>query len=119
MSFGAEFVTVLSKYLSRFNGRKLQSVAGVSSFCVLTLGKNNNLLLSFENSNAGISLIDDNEKKFLLEQNDFLPPIINAIKSHLLGATFVSFEQINSDKVLALNFERQIGASFKTKTSLI
>ncbi len=119
MTFGAEFVTVLSKYLSRFNGRKLQSVAGVSSFCVLTLGKNNNLLLSFENSNAGISLIDDNEKKFLLEQNDFLPPIINAIKSHLLGATFVSFEQINSDKVLALNFERQIGAAFKTKTSLI
>ncbi len=119
MTFGAEFVTVLSKYLSRFNGRKLQSVVGVSSFCVLTLGKNNNLLLSFENSNAGISLIDDNEKKFLLEQNDFLPPIINAIKSHLLGATFISFEQINSDKVLAINFERQIGATFKTKTSLI
>lgn len=119
MSFGAEFVTVLSKYLSCFNGRKLQSVAGVSSFCVLTLGKNNNLLLSFENSNAGISLVNDEEKKFLLEQNDFLPPVINAIKSHLVGATFVSFEQINSDKVLAINFERQIGANFKTKTSLI
>ena len=119
MTFGAEFVTVLAKYLRRFRGRKLQSVVGVSSFCALTLGKNSNLLLSFENSNPGICLIDDNEKKFLLEQNDFLPPVINAIKSHLVGATFVSFKQINFDKVLAINFERQIGANFKTTISLI
>ena len=119
MTFGAEFVKAIAKYLSKFEGRKLQSVAGVSSFCVLTLGKNQNLLLSFENANAGVAILTEEEKKFLLSQSDFLPPIVNAIKSHLIGSTFTSFEQINNDKVLAVNFERQIGANFKTHITLI
>lgn len=118
MSFGAELIWVWSRELARCAGRRVQKVEGAGSSVILSFGSAE-MLLSWGAQNCGASLIDGADKKLIVSSARQLPPITNALKSHLGGAELTKVEQLRRDRILKFSFSKTVGAGFANVRSLV
>lgn len=120
MSFGAELVRLWSNELSQLAGRRVQRVEGGDTFIVFSFGTSlPEILLSWGAQNCGAARISSTERKALISSARAVPPIVNALRSHLTGATLCGVEQLRRDRILRLEFKRTVGAGFATSRFVI
>ena len=112
MAFGPELVYAWSAALSRLRGRRVQRAEGCGDSVFISLSGGAVLLISWGSQNCGAAIVTEAEKKSLLSITTQTPPITNAIKSHIAGATLVSVEQMRRDRLLRFTFRKTIGAGF-------
>lgn len=113
MSFGPELIWLTArKFRGTLVGRYVQRIEGGSSYIVLSLSGSVVLLLSWRSVSCGVTLMTEREKKTLLSSEKQMPPITNALKSHILNAKIASIEQTDRDKILKFTFNKTIGAGF-------
>lgn len=118
MAFGPELVYAWSAALSRLTGRRVQKAEGCGDSVFISLSGGAVLLISWGSQNCGAAIVTEAEKKSLLSITAQTPPITNAIKSHIAGATLVSVEQLRRDRLLRFTFRKTLGAGFTNSRSI-
>lgn len=119
MSFGPELIWCWSRFLSQYTGRKTQRVEAADNWSAITLSGGVVLLLSWDARACGVAIIDENDKKTLLTASAQTPPIVNALKRHILGGELTEVKQLHRDRVLRLTFKRVVSAGFNSTRHLI
>lgn len=119
MSYGPEFVSLQTHLLSKLKGRKVQRIDAADNYVLITFSKDISLLVSWDTRSFGVSLIDNHNKKELLDHATHTPSILNALKSNLTGAVITDVKQINRDRIISIMFRKTIGMGFYTDRELI
>lgn len=119
MSFGPELIWCWSKYLSAAIGSKLRKTEAADSWAALSFQGSDALLLSWDAQACGIAIAGEGDKKKLLAASRQTPPIVGALKKHLVGAELTGVRQLRKDKVLEFTFKRAVSAEFNAKRYLI
>ncbi|MDO5116808.1 MAG: NFACT family protein [Synergistaceae bacterium] len=119
MSFGPELVWSWSRELSAYKGRRVQRAEGGKNSAVISLGGAVDLLLSWGAENCGAAVISGSDRKSLAASATQKAPVVNALKSHLLGAEFLGAVQLRRDRILRLSFRKTVGAGFSSTRHII
>lgn len=119
MSFGPELICCWSRFLSQYTGKKAQRAEAADNWSAVTLSGGIVLLLSWDARACGVAVIDENDKKTLLAASAQTPPIVNALKRHIVGGELAEVKQLRRDKVLRLTFKRMVSAGFCSTRHLV
>ncbi len=119
MSFGPELIWSWSLELSALSGRRVQRADGGGDAVIISFAGSANLLLSWGAQNCGAALIGTADRKCLLDAARRTPPIANAVRSHITGASFTAVRQLNRDRILEFTFIKTLGAGFSVERKLV
>lgn len=119
MSFGPELIWCWSRFLSQYIGRKAQRVEAADNWLAISLSGAVVLLLSWDARACGVAIVDENDKKTLLAASAQTPPIVNALKRHIVGGELAEVKQLRQDRVLRLTFKRVVSAGFSSTRHLV
>jgi len=119
MSFGPEFIWYIVEDLKKYIHRRVYRIDGGDNCVVITFAGNIVLLLSWGAQSCGIAQINESEKKSIIENSKQIPPIVNILKSQLMGAEFTFIEQVRRDRMLKFEFKKTVGAGFTNTRFLI
>lgn len=119
MSFGPELIWGWCKFLSGYTGKKTQKTEAADNWAALSFSGGSVLLLSWDAQACGIAIVSESDKNTLLVASAQTPPIVAALKKHLVGAELIVVEQLSRDRILKLTFRRAVGAGFSATRHLI
>jgi predicted ribosome quality control (RQC) complex YloA/Tae2 family protein len=85
----------------------------------LLFSRDRSLLISWDSECYGVCRVTPGEIRELENAWGARPPIVDAIKSHIVGAGLWASVQLNRDRVVKLEFRRVIGAGFFQTRHLI
>lgn len=108
---GAEFIWALAADINKnYQGRRARKIEGGDRWLLISFGSQHELFFSWDTQFYGCCSIENEQWKGLASLARSTPPLLSAIKAHLLGAELKKTEQINHDRVLHFHFERTISA---------
>lgn len=119
MSFGPELVWNWSESIKQLVSRKIQKIDGAGDKVIATFSGGAHLLLSWGAQTCGAVIVSETEKKALTADAAYIPPLTNALKSHLNGAELVDCRQVRRDKILEFSFRKSVGAGFASERTLV
>lgn len=119
LSFGPELIWSWQRELSLFVGSRVQKVEGTGDSLLLGLSGGSDLFLSWGAQNCGAAMLSARERKAVAASSSQIPPITNAVKSHIGGAELVAVSQLRRDRILDFSFHKTIGAGFVVERHLI
>lgn len=119
MSFGPELICSWSRFLSGYTGKKARKAEAADNWAALSLSDGSVLLLSWDTQAYGVAMADESEKKTLLATSSQTPPIVAALKKHIVGAELTEVWQPRRDRILKLTFRRVVSAGFSATRHLI
>lgn len=121
MSIGPELFSILADNFTacRLPARIAKIETG-ETWAAFKFGRKGNwLLFSWNTKNYGCGIICDGDVYLLKNSRTVRSSFGEALKSNFLGATFLSVEQQNNDRVLLLKAERIVGAGFPVSIALV
>ena len=108
---GAEFIWALAADIDKnYLGRRARKIEGSDRWLLISFGAQHELFFSWDTQSYGCCSVKNEQWKELASLARSTPPLLSAIKAHLLGAELKKVEQIEHDRVLHLLFERTISA---------
>lgn len=111
MALGPELIFAVSGEVAKsFAQNKIRKVEAFDNWLSLTFSRDRILLFSWDSEFYGCPLASPDEIRELSHVAASKPPIINAVKSHLLGAELMDASAVNRDRVLSISFRRPVGA---------
>ncbi|MEA3508415.1 MAG: NFACT family protein [Synergistota bacterium] len=121
MWFGPEMTGRWSLEINEiFNGARCVRAAGGSQWLALGFSQQTDwLFFSWNPSRPGCCLAAPDEVRALKESFSSTPSFTSAVTSHICGSRLSTAEQIGFDRILALRFNKTIGAGFLKRISLI
>lgn len=119
MSFGPELIWCWSKFLAESVGSKPRRAEAADNWAALSFQGKDAILFSWDAQACGIALVGEDDKKKLLEASRQTPPIVSALKKHIVGAELTGVRQLRKDKILEFTFKRAVSAEFKSTRYLI
>ena len=121
MALGPELVYAVSEeLLSIFGKSKIRKVESSDSWIALTFHRDSAILLSWDNDFCGCCEISPSEIRELANASSSRPPILEAIKAHLVGTELTDVLALNRDRIIRMEFKKTVGAGFyQTKYLLL
>lgn len=120
MALGPELVAAQSVRLSsEYVGNKVRRAEAFDCWIALFFSRDRVLFFSWDAEFYGLCLASPVETRELEAVGRSRPPILGAIKSHIVGAELVVASAPGRDRVLRLDFRRALGAGVYQKRALI
>ena len=120
MALGPELVSSLTAEVSReFVRNRVRRAHAGDSWLALSFSRDRILLFSWDSEAYGVCRALPDEIRRLEGVSASRPPVLDAVRSHIVGADLLNITQINRDRVFDLAFRREIGAGFFQERRLI
>ena len=114
MSLGPELIAAIAADIQGgCLGRKIRKIESCDAWAALSYGRDDVLLLSWDNESYGVCASSTPEVRELAVTSASIPPILNALKSHLMGSEISACYALNNDRLLKLEFSRVIAAGHR------
>ena len=120
MSLGPELIReVAADIRGGCLGRKIRKAEACDAWAALSYARDGVLLLSWDNESYGACASSVSEVRELVAPSSSVPPILNALKSHLTGSEISGCCVLNNDRLLKLEFARVIAAGHRQTRYLL
>ena len=119
MSFGPEAAWGWNMFLANYKGKKVQKTEAADDWGTISFSGGQQFLLSWNAQACGIAVAGESDKKTLLAAAKQTPPLVAALKKHLVGAELENVEQHIRDRVIRFTFRRAVSAEFFTVRHLV
>ncbi|MDR1581352.1 MAG: NFACT family protein [Synergistaceae bacterium] len=120
MAFGPELVSAQVIEIEReFARNRVRRVNAGEFWISLLFSRDRSLLISWDSECYGVCRVTPEEIRELENASGARPPVVDAIRSHIVGADLWASVQVNRDRVMKLEFRRVIGAGFFQTRHLI
>lgn len=113
MALGPEMIFQVSEEIAEhFAGNTVRKAEAADHWLALFPARGRILLLSWDSDFYGCCEATPRELRELADAASARPPILEAIRSHLVGTRLVFASTVNRDRVLRVEFKKTIGAGF-------
>jgi predicted ribosome quality control (RQC) complex YloA/Tae2 family protein len=113
MAFGPELVFIQASEMTRgFRENRVRRANAGDLWMSLTFPGDATFMFSWDPEFYGVCHASPAEIRKMEDISVSRPPLLDAIKSHIVGADLFGASQLNRDRVLKLEFRRIIGAGF-------
>ncbi|MDR1137269.1 MAG: NFACT family protein, partial [Synergistaceae bacterium] len=113
MALGPELVFAQAIDITReFKDKRVRRANAGNSWISVAFSKDRVILFSWDPEFYGVCRVSPEEIREMEDSSTSRPPLIDAVKSHIVGADLFKASQIKRDRVLKLEFRRTIGAGF-------
>ena len=120
MSLGPELIREVAADIRRgCLGRKIRKAEACDAWVALSYARDGVLLLSWDSESYGACASAASEVRELVASSAAVPPILNALKSHLAGSEISACCVLNNDRLLKLEFSRVIAAGHRQTRYLL
>ena len=120
MNYGPELVYFWARSLKQhYIPSFIDRIEGGEHWVALKLSHSRNwLFLSWHSVTNGCCIVNKEDIDPLIENSKRADPVLLFLKKHILRSRLVNVEQAYGDRILALYFERTLGAGFRTGLTL-
>lgn len=121
LALGPELIYAVSEeLLSIFGKSKIRKVESSDLWIALMFHRDSAILLSWDNDFCGCCEVSMNEIRELTNASSSRPPILEAVKAHLIGTELTDVLALNRDRIIRMEFKKTVGAGFyQTKYLLL
>jgi predicted ribosome quality control (RQC) complex YloA/Tae2 family protein len=113
LALGPELVFVQAADIAReFKDNKARRAGAGDLWMSVTFSRDRTLLFSWDPEFYGVCRATLSEIRELEGSSSSRPPLLDAIKSHIVGADLSEVSQMKRDRALKLEFRRAVGAGF-------
>jgi hypothetical protein len=113
VALGPELVFFQALEITReFAQNRVRRASAGDSWMALSFSRDRLILFSWDPESYGVCRVTPDEMRELEGASSSRPPILGAIRSHIVGADFCGASQQGRDRVMKLEFRRVIGAGF-------
>ncbi|MDR3075870.1 MAG: NFACT family protein [Synergistaceae bacterium] len=120
MALGPELVFVQADEISReFARNRVRRASAGDSWMALVFSRDRALLFSWDAESYGACRVTPEEIRTLEGASASRPPVLDAARAHIAGSDLCGASQVNRDRVMDLEFRREIGAGFFQTRHLI
>lgn len=120
MSLGPELLFAQAEEINKsLANNRIRKVEAADSWLALIFSADRSLLFSWDPDFYGCSTAAPKEIRELTEIAKNRPPILSAVKSHIVGSDLIQASVLHRDRVLLIEFRKTIGAGFYQKKFLL
>ncbi|MDR2780020.1 MAG: NFACT family protein [Synergistaceae bacterium] len=113
MALGPELVFVQAADIAReFKDNKARRADAGDLWASVAFSRDRALMFSWDPEFYGVCRVSSAEIRELESASTLRPPLLDAIRSHIVGADLSEVSQLRRDRVLKLDFRRAVGAGF-------